>query len=68
MRWARECISNDVGCARCVNGGDGKFGKKSELALLASGFGRCEAVEGADEGFVVGVELKSAALQMCAEM
>lgn len=66
--WAGEGIRNHVGGARGVDGSEGKFRKKSQLALLAAGFGWGETVEGRNKRFVVSVELEWASFQVGTEM
>ena len=70
MRFWRagEGVSDGIGGARSVSGGDGKLRDKGQLALLVARLGGREAVEGRVEGFVIGEEEKGAALKMVSEV
>ena len=57
-----EGVSDSIGGARSVSGGDVKLRDKGQLALLAARLGGREAVEGREEGFVISEEEKGAAL------
>ena len=67
-RRSRKSISNRVGKARSVLDSEGKFREESQLRLLAGRFGWREAMEGSNEGFVVGKEEKRATFQMRPEV